>query len=289
MAINDIHTDTPARDTPPPELPTRTEIVHQIDMAGYGARRPMFSAIRWGAVLAGVAVGVSVQLALTLLGIATGLSAMDVEQGEGVGMGPLLWAGFSMLVSAFVGGYVAARMSGLKRKSDGVLHGAVSWAVTTIMFAVLATSIGGTLLSGVFNNMSQLAQAGVAGGGTPLTALLRAAGANVDAAALQQLQQLLQSGQRDQAIQLMSTRMNVEPARAAAIVDQALILSGAPQAASPQGKASADNAMQKAGTAAWGVFGAVALALAIGIGGGALGAAGSRRVSWSAGTPDGRM
>jgi hypothetical protein len=43
--------------------------------------------------------------------------------------------------------------------------------------------------------------------------------------------------------------------------------------------------MQTAGTAAWVVFLAVALALAIGIGGGALGAAGSRRVSWGSATP----
>jgi hypothetical protein len=174
----------------------------------------------------------------------------------------------------------------LKRKSDGVLHGAVSWAVTTIMFAVLATSIGGTLLSGVFNNMSQLAQANATGGGAPLSALLRATGANIDAATMQQLQQMLQTGQRDQAIQLVTTRMNLDPTHAATLVDQALILSGAPQAASPQSKASTDAAVQRAGTAAWGIFGTVALALAIGIGGGALGAAGSRRVSWSTGTPD---
>ncbi|HEX7633684.1 MAG TPA: hypothetical protein VF427_00210, partial [Noviherbaspirillum sp.] len=80
-------------------------------------RRQLWPAIRWGAVIAGVAVGLSVQLVLTLLGIATGLSTVNLSQGETVGTGPLLWAGFSMLVSAFVGGYVAARMSGLKRKS----------------------------------------------------------------------------------------------------------------------------------------------------------------------------
>src|SRR4051812_48319352 len=83
------------------------------------ARRPLVPAIRWGAVFAGVAVGVSVQLALTLLGIASGLSSTDVSQGETVGMGPLIWAGLSMLIAAFIGGYVAARMTGLKRKVDG--------------------------------------------------------------------------------------------------------------------------------------------------------------------------
>ncbi|RZI40265.1 hypothetical protein EGT07_24610 [Herbaspirillum sp. HC18] len=262
---------------------TRSEVLREAESVNYSSmRRQVFPAIRWGAVLAGVAVGISVQLALTLLGIATGLSTTDVAQGEGVGTGPLIWAGVSMLVAAFVGGYVAARMSGLKRKADGVLHGAVSWAVTTIMFAVLATSVGGTLVSGVFNNMGQLARATAAGANaSPLGAIMRAQGARMDTASMNQLQQYLQAGQREQAIRLLATRANIDPDRAASIVDQALIISGSPEAASQQGKQTAENAVQTAGTTAWVVFLAVALALAIGIGGGALGAAGSRRVSWS--------
>jgi hypothetical protein len=272
MAINETYTST-------------TNLPPQTDISPAYMRRPLFPAIRWGAVLAGVAVGISVQLALTLLGVATGLTSTDVSQGETLGMGPLLWAGFSMLIAAFVGGYVAARMSGLKRKTDGVLHGAVSWAVTTILFAVLATSIGGTLVSSVFSNMSQLASASSAGaGGSPLAAMMRSQNVNMDAATLRQLQQYLQSGQRDQAVQLVSRSAGVDPSRAAAVVDQALILTGSPQAASPQGQQRADTALHGAGAAAWVVFLAVALALAIGIGGGAMGAAGSRRVSWAGGT-----
>jgi hypothetical protein len=243
-------------------------------------RRPLFPAIRWGAVLAGVAVGVSVQLALSLLGIATGLSTTDVTDGETMGIGPLLWAGFSMLVAAFVGGYVAARMSGLKRKADGVLHGAVSWAVTTILFAVLATSIGGSLVSGVFGGMGQLARSGAAGD-TPVAALLRSQGGKLDPEAMRQLQEYLQAGQRDQAVQLVTSVTGMEQGKASALVDQALILSGTPGSASLQGRAATENAMRAAGTTAWVIFGAVALALAIGISGGALGAAGSRRVSWA--------
>lgn len=261
---------------------TRADALRHGEPVKYDLRRPVFPAIRWGAVLAGVAVGISVQLALTLLGIATGLSSTEVTQGEAVGTGPLIWAGFSMLVAAFVGGYVAARMSGLKRKADGVLHGAVSWAVTTIMFAVLATSVGGTLMSGVFNNMSQLAQASVQGAGaSPIATIMQSQGAKLDQASMQQFQQYLQSGQREPAIQLLSSKLGVDQTRAAAIVDQALIITGAPQSASPQGRQATENTVQRAGTAAWVVFLAVALALAIGIGGGALGAAGSRRVSWS--------
>jgi hypothetical protein len=243
----------------------------------------VFTAVRWGAVLAGVAVGLSVQLALTLLGVATGLSTLSVSAGESPGVGPLVWAGVSMLISAFVGGYVAARMSGLKRKADGVLHGAVSWAVTTILFAVLATSVGGALVGGLFNNMAQLAQvqAQAAEGQGPLATFMREHFGRIDVITLAQLQQYLQNGERDEAVQLLASISDMEPQRAEAVVDQALILVGSPEAASPQSRQATQAAMQGAGMAAWVVFGAVALGLLLGIGGGRLGVAGARRVDWS--------
>lgn len=249
-----------------------------------GLRRPLFPAIRWGAVLAGVAVGVSVQLALALLGIATGLSTVDVAEGNSPGVtSSLVWAGASMLIAGFVGGYVAARMSGLKRKADGLLHGAVSWAVTTLMFATLATSVTGSLLSGVFNSVTPVARsAATQGSQSPVVSMLQQQlGDNVDKANLQSLQRDIQAGRRDQAIQTMTGRMGIERSRAETLVDQALIVSGAPQQASPQARQSADQAVNTASKAAWGVFLAVALSLAAGIAGGILGAANARRVSWA--------
>lgn len=261
------------RNAVPPEITVTT--VH-------AERRPVFSAIRWGAVLAGVAVGLSVQLALSLLGIAAGLTAMPAGEDEAAEIMPLVWAGLSMLVSAFVSGYVAARMSGFKRRADGILHGAVSWAVTTLLFAVLATTVGGVFLSSVFNNMTQLEQAqATASGESPLAVLMRSQGVEVEPAELEQLRHYLQAGERQQAIRHMNENMGVEAARAEAIVDQALILTGSPEAASPRGRENTERAIENAGAAAWVVFLTVALALVLGTVGGALGAAGSRRVNWS--------
>ncbi len=251
-------------------------------------RRPLFPAIRWGAVLAGVAVGVSVQLALALLGIATGLSAIDIVEGDSPGAtSSLIWAGVSMLISGFVGGYVAARMSGLKRKVDGILHGAVAWAVTTLMFATLATSVTGSLLSGIFNIVTPAARsAAMQGGESPVILMLqRQLGDNVDRATLQSLQRDIQAGRRDQAIQTLTGPVGVERSRAETIVDQALILSGSPAQASPQARQAVDQAVSNASRAAWGVFLAVALSLAAGIAGGMLGASNARRISW--GSSDG--
>lgn len=252
------------------------------------SRRPLLPAIRWSAVLAGVAVGVSVQLVLSLLGIASGLSAVDIEQRDYPGVGPLIWAGVSMLIAAFVGGYVAARMSGLKRKADGVLHGVVSWAVTTLLFATLATSAGGNILSGVFNGMAPNIASVGAGQSAPevsygglLGMLKNQIGGNVDPATLEQLQQFIIAGQRDEAVQHMVRSMGVEQSRAETVVDQAMVLSGSAVQASPEGKGRAERALNAANTAAWAVFGAVALSLALSIAGGVLGAIGSRRTTWT--------
>lgn len=248
-------------------------------------RRPLFSAVRWGAVLAGVTVGVSVQLVLTLLGIATGLSGASIAQGEQIGFGPLLWAGISMLAAAFIGGYVASRMSGLKRKADGVFHGMVSWAVTTLLFATLATSAGGVLLSGILGGMSSAgmmvaSQSGDVDG--RLAGLLRRqVGGNVTPETLSALQQNLQQGRRDEALRQLTGNMNVDPVRAESIVDQALILAGKPGQASPQARARADRALGAASTAAWTVFGAVTLSLLMGILGGALASIAARRPTWT--------
>ncbi len=247
-------------------------------------RRPLFPAIRWGAVLAGVAVGISVQLVLTLLGIASGLSMTSVQQGEAPGTGAMIWAGISMLIAAMIGAYVAGRMSGLKRKTDGILHGVVSWAVTTLLFVVLATSAGGSLLSGLFSSVGQgatsAAQAGASPGGLA-SMLNRQLGVNVSGESMRTLQEHIAAGRRDQAIDYMSSSMGVQRERASTLVDQALIMSGSPEQASPQGRAAADRAIRGASTAAWVVFAAVALSLALSVVGGLLGAMGARRTTWN--------
>ena len=242
-------------------------------------RRSFFSAIRWGAVLAGVAVGISVQLVLTLLGIASGLSLSSVSAVEGPATGALIWAGLSMLMAALIGSYVAGRMSGLKRKTDGVLHGFVSWAVTTLLFVFLATSAGGSLLSGLFSSMNPGAVAGQSGGVTAL--INRQMGTNVSGESLRTLQEHIAAGRRDQAIDYMSSSMGLQRDLAAGIVDQALILSGSPEQASPAGREAANRALRQAGTTAWIAFGAVALSLIVSLLGGAIGAMGARRTTWA--------
>ena len=119
------------------------------------ARTPL-NLMRWGAVFAGVAVGLAVHLLLTLLGAAAGFSALDagVNAGTtGLSVAAGTWNTVSMLAAAFSGAYVAARTSGLGRSSDGVLYGVVSWGATTVFFALLATTALSAMAGGLFSRM----------------------------------------------------------------------------------------------------------------------------------------
>src|SRR5688572_21615257 len=121
--------------------------------------RARLAPISWPAVFASLAVGISVMLLLTLAGVAVGVSVVDAgpDGPRAITMGAATWQTISMLVAAIVGGYVAARLSGLRRTADGVLHGAVSWGATTVLYAALATTALGTLTAGMFGLLAPAA------------------------------------------------------------------------------------------------------------------------------------
>ncbi len=119
------------------------------DLERMVARRPgVMSGIRWGAVFAGIVAGFGLYLLLTLFGAAAGLSVVGpqaAQMGEGVSIWAAIWGVVSMLAAAFVGGWVAARMSLLRRRIDGMLHGFVTWGLTTLIFAFFVTTAAGIL------------------------------------------------------------------------------------------------------------------------------------------------
>src|SRR5688500_18994951 len=121
--------------------------------------RGRLSPLSWPAVFASLAVGISVMLLLTLAGVAVGASIVEpgADGPRAIAMAAAAWQTASMLIADIVGGYVAARLSGLRRTADGVLHGAVSWGATTLRYAALATTALGTLTAGMFGLLAPAA------------------------------------------------------------------------------------------------------------------------------------
>lgn len=117
--------------------------------------------ISWGGVFAGVAVALTLQLVLNILGAAIGAGVIDPARNDtpsamSLSTGSVIWIIASGIISSFVGGYVASRLSGRAVSSTGALHGLTTWAVTTlIVFYMLTTSVG-ALIGGAFTGVTSV-------------------------------------------------------------------------------------------------------------------------------------
>jgi hypothetical protein len=249
-------------------------------------RSGWFTTMCWSAVLAGVAIAVSVQLVLMMLGVASGVALANLAVGETLGYGALMWASGSMLIAAFVGAYVTGRMSGLRRKIDGVLHGVISWAVSILLALILATTTGGSLISGLLSNVIQGGIVVAPSGANVASILNRQLGPNIESTSLRALQEYILSGRRDQAIDYLNSTMNVQRERGAEIVDQALILSGSSQQASLEDRIAEARNIKNSHAASWVTFAATLIAVVLSCLGGALGTLGSQRIIWNESAED---
>ncbi|MGH6920671.1 MAG: PhnA-like protein [Geminicoccaceae bacterium] len=112
--------------------------------------------ISWGAVLAGAAIVAAVHLSLSLLGFGIGMSTVDPAAGDSpqvssMGIGAGAWWVISNLIALVIGGYVAARLSGMPVRGDGIIHGLLTWAITLLITMYLLTTSVGSIVGGAFN------------------------------------------------------------------------------------------------------------------------------------------
>lgn len=124
---------------------------------GYGAGEPAavsqvteyHDRVRWGPILGGLVTAISLQLVLSSLGAAIGLSTLSgsgspsADAGD-VGIGVGIWAVISVLISLFLGGYATARACGPMSRSSALLNGAILWSTTLAVSTwLLASGVSG--------------------------------------------------------------------------------------------------------------------------------------------------
>lgn len=214
--------------------------------------RGRLAPISWPAVFASLAVGISVMLLLTLAGVAVGISVVEPgsDSPRAITIGAATWQTISMLVAALVGGYVAARLSGLRRTADGLLHGAVAWGATTVLYATLATTALGTLTAGMFGLLTPSASERTASASAP-------------------------AFDRDQAQRTLEN-VGLTSEQARTVIDQ--LTSGTPATApAPAGRPQVEEMADTVGTATGWLSATVLLSLILSLLGGAMGARGTRR------------
>lgn len=105
--------------------------------------------VRWGPIISGIVVALATQLILSALGAAIGASSLSgsgaprSNAGE-VGTSVGIWSIISLLISLFVGSWVAARGCGPMNRSTALLNGAILWATTLALSSwLLANGVSG--------------------------------------------------------------------------------------------------------------------------------------------------
>lgn len=113
--------------------------------------------VSWGAIIAGVVITLVIQLALSILGLGIGASAVNpaTEQnpGAGIGSGAAIWFAVTTLISLFAGGWVAGRLAGIPRATDSLLHGLLTWGTATLLLFYFLTSTVGAIIGGTFRTL----------------------------------------------------------------------------------------------------------------------------------------
>jgi hypothetical protein len=143
--------------------------------------------VRWGPVLAGLAIAISAQLVLSALAAAIGLSSLSGSgaprsNAGGVGTAVGISAIISLLISLFLGGWVTSRACGPINRSTALLNGAILWATTLAISGWLLSSGVSGAFGIVASNAGELLNQAQQGGVTPGTAAANAPNVTADQA-----------------------------------------------------------------------------------------------------------
>ncbi len=141
--------------------------------------------VSWGAILGGVVLVVTIQLLLSLLGAGIGLDTVDTNAGttptaSSLGVGAGAWWIISSVIALAFGGYAAGWMAGVELRWDGLLHGLVTWGISTLLTVWLLTSAIGGIIGGgasALGGLASMAGSGIKSAAQPVA---QAAGVTPD-------------------------------------------------------------------------------------------------------------
>ena len=117
--------------------------------------------VSWGGVFGGVLVALGFLLLMTALGVAVGISAAQPGETDAgtLGSGAGIWAGLSLLLALFIGGWVSTRIGAIFDGTTGLFEGALVWVVSVLLMLYFASSGIGMLAGGAFRLVGGAAQA----------------------------------------------------------------------------------------------------------------------------------
>ena len=144
----------------------RTTVVPSMGV-GAGAAQAV-RRVSWGAIFVGTVVAMALMVFFTTLGLGIGAASIDPLYDEnpvgGLGIGSAIYIIITQLISLAVGGYIAARLSGIPRMPSALMHGAAVWGVSTLFLAYAATTGAGAAFGAVSSVLGNTARAAVSAG-----------------------------------------------------------------------------------------------------------------------------
>ncbi|SFO84154.1 hypothetical protein SAMN05421810_101140 [Amycolatopsis arida] len=111
---------------------------------------------RWGPIWAGVLVVLSTYVVLQLLFFALGILDLGFEGDVSTTVASVV-SGVLALVAFFLGGLAAAATAFWRAANDGLVHGALVWALSVVAILTLTVLGGGALLGSVASVATQVA------------------------------------------------------------------------------------------------------------------------------------
>ncbi|MCI0912142.1 hypothetical protein [Pseudomonas putida] len=134
------------------------------------------SGVSWAAIFAGAAAAASVSLILVVLGAGLGFAATSPWADEGasakaLGVSTIVWLLVTQIIASGLGGYIAGRLRVKWANLHGdevyfrdTAHGFLSWAVATLVAAMLILGAAGNLVGAGASAASQAATVSAAAG-----------------------------------------------------------------------------------------------------------------------------
>jgi hypothetical protein len=140
--------------------------VEEVTTVSYGAAREAFFPwpLAWSAVWVGTLSAVALALIFGLVAIAVGAHRVGQPFGtwREVGFLALIFSVFGSFLAFVLGGWVAAKVAGVRRSETAMLHGAIVWLVAVPILMVLASMGAVSYLGGWYGGLAGLPPAAAA-------------------------------------------------------------------------------------------------------------------------------
>lgn len=129
--------------------------------------RPQVAPIQrtsWSAIFAGTMIALAIMVILSTLGLAIGATTLDPGPGpEGspsitsLGIGAGIWWLLTGLISLLAGGWATGRLAGSRHRTEGFLHGIVTWSLVMLVVAYASFTAIGAVISGAVGVIGSVA------------------------------------------------------------------------------------------------------------------------------------